>query len=66
MIERVTDGLRHGSRPGIKFLAVACVAGTQAFSDAVGAHGAPFIVIALQPDVIQVFETVIVGNLLRR
>ncbi len=36
VMRQVTDGLRHGSRPGIKFLAVACVAGTQAFSDAVG------------------------------
>jgi hypothetical protein len=53
-------------RPGVKLLAIGRIAGTQALRHAVGAHRAPFVVIAFQPDVIQVFETIIFGNLLRR
>lgn len=64
--ERVADRVWNGRGPGVKLLAVAGVAGTQALSHTVGAHRTPFIVVTLQPDVIQVFETVIFGNLLRR
>ena len=66
VVERVADGVRNGRRPGVKLLAVGRIAGTQALSHAVGAHGTPFIVVTLQPDVIQVFEAIIFGNLLRR
>ena len=66
MIERVTDGVRDGRRPGVKLLAIGRIAGAQALSHTVGAHRTPFVMVTLQPDVIQVFETVIFGNLLRR
>ena len=66
VIERVTDGVRDGRRPGVKLLAIGRIAGAQALSHAVGAHRTPFVMVTLQPDVIQVFETVIFGNLLRR
>ena len=58
--------MRYGGRPGVKFLAIGGVAGTQTLGYAVGAHRAPLVVIAFQPDVIQIFEAIILGNLLRR
>ncbi|MNE29065.1 hypothetical protein D3C80_1225330 [compost metagenome] len=66
VIQRVTDGVWHGCRPRIKLLAVSRITGTQALSHTVGAHRTPFVVVTLQPDVIQVFEAIIFGNLLRR
>ncbi|MNZ91079.1 hypothetical protein D3C78_1100530 [compost metagenome] len=66
VIQRVTDGMRHGCRPRIKLFAVSRITGTQALSHTVGAHRTPFVMVTLQPDVIQVFEAIIFGNLLRR
>ncbi|MNC51677.1 hypothetical protein D3C75_1009780 [compost metagenome] len=57
--------MRHRCRPGIKFFLVRGIAGTQAFSHTVGAHRAPLIVIALQPDIVHVLKTTVFGNLLR-
>ena len=65
MVQRVTDGVRYGRGPGVKLLTIGRIAGTQALSDAIGAHRTPLIVVALQPDVIQVIKTVVFSDLLR-
>lgn len=46
--------------------AIARIAGAQPLRHAVGAHRPPFIVIAPQPDIVQVAEAGILRDLLRR
>ncbi|MPN00523.1 hypothetical protein SDC9_147718 [bioreactor metagenome] len=58
--------MRNRRRPRVKLLAVGSVAGTQALSDTVSAHRAPFVMVAFQPDVIQILEPVVFGDLLWR
>ncbi len=66
VIERVADGVRHRGGPGVEFLAIARIAGAQPLRHAVGAHRPPFVVIAPQPDIVQVAEAGILRDLLRR
>ena len=65
MVQRVTDSVRNRGGPCVKLLAIGRIAGTQALSDAIGTHRTPFVVITLQPDVIQVIKTVVFSDLLR-
>ena len=58
--------MRYGGRPGIKFLAIGSIAGAQTLGYAVSTHRTPFIVIAFQPDVIQILKPIILRDLLRR
>ena len=56
VIERIAQGVRDRAGPGQEFLVGIGVAGAVALVDAVGAHGAPLVVVALQPDLGEVAE----------
>ena len=66
VVERIAQRLRNGGRPGEEFFAGRCVAGDQAFSDAVAAHGTPFVVITFQPDFVDVFKLPVLRDVLWR
>src|SRR5262245_26260568 len=50
VIERIAQRRRYGARPGDEFLVRARIAGAVAFGYAVGAHRAPLVVVAFEPD----------------
>ena len=56
VMERISERVRHGGGPGLELLERAGIAGAKPLGHAVVAHGAPFVVIAFQPDFKQVFE----------
>ncbi len=56
MVEGIAKRVRHGPSPSQEFLAGAGIASAVAFRHAIGPHGAPFVVVALQPDFRQVAE----------
>ena len=66
MVERIAQGCRHGASPGKKLFVRVRVAGAEAFVNSVGPHGAPFVVIALQPDLEEIIETTVRGDIRRR
>ena len=66
VIERVAQGERDGASPGLKLFVRACRAGDQLFRDAVSAHGTPLIMIAFEPDFIQVAKAAVAGDVLGR
>ena len=62
VVEGIAQGLRHGARPGQEFLFGGHGAGAILFADAVGPHGAPLVVVALQPDLEKVLKTAVFGH----
>ena len=66
VIQRIAQAARHGRRPGEELLIGRRVAGAEALGHAVGAHGAPLVVIALEPDLEQVVEAPVAGHVGRR
>ncbi len=66
MIERVAQRLRHRLGPGLKLLPVAARAGAVFLGDAVRAHGAPLVVIAVEPNRGKRPEFVVLRDLLGR
>jgi len=62
MVERVAEGGRNGASPGEKLFGRRGVAGAIALVNSVGPHGAPFVMIALQPDFEQIIEAAIRGD----
>jgi hypothetical protein len=66
VIERIAQRVRHGGGPGLKLCERLGVAGAELFRHAVGAHRAPLVVIALEPDLEQVAELAVLGDVARR
>ena len=66
MEQGVAHGSRHGLRPFFKFFPVRSPTGDVMFRHAVGAHGAPFVVVAIKPGLCDVWKAPIVGDGLRR
>src|SRR5689334_10720993 len=66
VIERVAERLRHSLRPRKKFLPGLGVPGTVTFGDSVGPHRTPFVVIAIQPDLEEVAELAVFGDVFWR
>lgn len=62
MVEGIAETVRDRGSPGEEFVAGGSVTGTERFRDTVGAHGAPFVVIAFQPDLAEVAELAIGGD----
>ena len=65
VIERIAQRVRNRPSPGKEFLVRLCIARAVAFRHAVGAHGAPLVVVALEPNLRKIAEAMIVGDLLR-
>ena len=66
VVERVAQGVGQGLGPFLKLLPVGSVARDVALVHAVGPHGAPFVVVAAQPQFGDGGEAVVLGNHLRR
>jgi hypothetical protein len=66
VIQRIAQRGRHGARPGEVFLVRKSVAGALAFRHPVGPHGAPFVVIAFQPDLEKILEAPVFRHILGR
>ena len=62
VVERVAEGVGHGGAPGVELLARRGIPGADALRHAVGAHGAPLVVVSTQPDLGQVGELVVVRD----
>jgi hypothetical protein len=65
MIERIPHGVRDGLRKRQKLLVVWGITRAKTLGDTIGAHGAPFVMIAPQPDRSQIRESLVVCDLLR-
>ena len=66
LVERIAQGVRHGASPCEELVVVRRVAGAEALFDAVGPHGAPLVVVALEPDLKQVGKAAVGGNVVGR
>ena len=66
VIERVAERVRHGGRPGLELVKWTGAARAKTFRDAVGPHGAPFVVIAFEPDFKQILELAVRRDVARR
>src|ERR1051326_317585 len=66
MVKRVAERVRYRPSPGEKLLARRRIARAEAFLDAVGSHGAPFIMIAFKPDLEQIREPAVLRDVARR
>jgi len=59
MVERIAETVGDGGSPGEEFVIRGCVTGAERFGDAIGPHGAPFVVIAFEPNFKEVAELAI-------
>ena len=66
VVERVAERLRHRARPGLELVEVRRVARAEPLRDAVRAHRAPLVVVALEPDLGDRAEAVVARHQLRR
>ena len=66
VVERIAERIGDGFRPFVVLLPVGRVSGAEPFGHAVAAHGAPFVVVAVKPDLREVFVRLVLGDLLRR
>src|SRR5438445_13697319 len=60
--EGISESARNGTRPREKFFKRRCVSGAETFRDAVGTHGAPFVMVAGKPDVGEIRKFAICGD----
>ena len=66
VVQRIAQQVGEDAGEGVEFLAVAGVAGAEAFGHAVGAHLAPLVVITVEPHLADVLPADIGGDLGRR
>jgi hypothetical protein len=62
MVERIAEATGDGGGPGEEFVIAGSVAGAEGFRDTIGPHGAPLVVIAFEPDLKEVAELAIGGD----
>jgi len=62
MVERIAETVGNGGSPSEKFIVGGSVAGAEGFGDTVGSHSAPLVVIAFEPDLEEVAELAIGGD----
>lgn len=62
VIKGIAERMRHGFRPSHEFFKRRGGAGAEAFGRAVGPHRAPFVVVALQPNLEKIMEPAILRH----
>ena len=62
MVERIAEAMGDGGSPGKEFVVGGGVTSAKGFGDTVGAHGTPLVVIAFEPDLEEVAELAIGGD----
>ena len=63
--ERIAERVRHGLGPRLEFLPRGGGAGDPLLGDAVGPHGPPLVVVAVEPDGVEVFKPPIFRDVAR-
>jgi hypothetical protein len=66
MIQGIAERGRDRLGPFLELIPVRRIAGAITFGHAVGAHRPPLVMVAVKPSLREVFELVILGDLLRR
>ena len=66
MVQGIAQAHRHRRCPGLKFFPIIRVAGNQPLSNAIPPHGAPFVVIAGEPEFGKIREARVLRDLLWR
>jgi hypothetical protein len=66
VVQRVAQGVRDRARPGLELLPVRGVARAEALGNAVRTHGPPLVVVAVEPNLGDAPEPVVVRHQLRR
>ena len=64
--ERVAQGMGHRGGPGAEFVQRRGGAGAEFLGHAVGAHGAPFVMVASEPNLGEVVELAVLGDVADR
>ena len=62
MVQRIAEQVGHGLCPLLKLFPIRRVTGDVPLIDAVGAHGAPFIMVAAQKELCNIPKLMILGN----
>ena len=63
MVEGIAQGFGYSCRPGPELFIIGGAASNVFFIDPVGAHGPPFVMIAVEPDLGQILKIPVAGNL---
>ena len=66
MVERIAQGMRDCLGPHTELFERIRVTGAVALIDTVGPHRAPFVMVALEPDLEQILKLSVVGDIVRR
>ena len=66
VIEGIPQSVWHGCRPRLKLGERFSIARAKLFRHAVGPHGAPLVMITFEPDLEQIPEASILGDVARR
>src|SRR4051812_12293524 len=66
MVQRIAEGMRDSRGPRLEFLERLGVSGDKPLGHAISPHGAPFVVIAFEPNLEQVVEPAIFCQVARR
>ena len=62
MIQRISNRIRHRFSPFQKFLFIGGLTGNILFIDTQGTHGPPFIMVASQPRLADIFKNSVLGD----
>ncbi len=66
MIQRVAQRFRNSLRPLLKLFPIGRVARDEALVHTARSHGAPFVMVAVQPDLREIIEAPILCDVFRR
>src|SRR5438067_2734499 len=65
VIQRISECVRDGARPRQEFLIRVCIASAVPLRHTVSAHGAPLVVIALEPNLCEIAKAMVISDVLR-
>ena len=65
MVERIADQLGHDTAPGAELIVIGGIAGDVFLRHTAGAHGAPFVMVAVKPDLGDIGIALILSDLAR-
>ena len=66
VVQWISHGIWNRFRPFLKFCKIIRISGNEVFINSIGSHSPPFIMIAIQPDLCQVFKFSVRSDIFRR
>ena len=66
VVNRITERRRDRFGKREKLFPIAGITGAEFLRDTIGTHGAPFVMVTGEPDFVEIPESFVTGNLLRR